>query len=431
MDRTQEKEINELRGRIRELSQDEVTKTEAADKVAAEFREKGVNPLVDKDAFEAIDAAYRDRDGVRDEVSELSTRLTRALEIAGATPSREVRADEEAREERASRQGLAKRFLDSDEYKELKRSRSLEMASARVNTAPVEVLSRDEAHNMLRQRATVDSTTGSGGGLIWSDRREDMIVQTPVRRIRVLDLITISDTDTDTIEWVEETTMTDAAAETPYGTAAPEAAYGYTKRSAGVERITHHVPALKGTLADGGQLSSLLENRLVRGVRLRLESQAISGDGVGDNLTGVYNTTGIGSIALGADTRWDAVHKAITNIRVNLEEDEANAVGIHPNDYEQIVLEKDGNGNYVHGRPAADVATIWGLTPVVSTVFTEGQPLVGNFAELYLFLREGVSVAASDSHSDFFLKGMVAMLAEARAGVAVPQPKAFCEVTGF
>ena len=305
------------------------------------------------------------------------------------------------------------------------------MSGARVNSAPVEVATRDETLDSIRLRTTVDNTSGSGGGVIWSDRRTDLIVPIPVRQIRALDLVSVGTTDSDTVEWTEETTLTDAAAETAYGTAAPESAYGYTKQSTTVKRIPHFVPATKGSLMDGGRLRSLLENRLMRGVRLRLESQVVAGDGVGENLQGIYDVV-TQAQALGADTRFDAVHKAITVVRVNYF-DEPTAIGIHPNDYEQVVLEKDTAGNYVHGRAASEgsVQTLWGLLPVVSTVFTEGTPLVGDYSAAELAVRTGVSVAASDSHSDFFTKGLVALLAEMRAAFFVTQPLAFCEITGF
>lgn len=399
-----------------------------ADKVKAEIMESGADLATDKDAFTKVDEAYLASDAVRDEISDLRTREARLMEIVG-----EKVADLKDSPERREARNIGERFLASAEYKNLRASGRLESAAPVGSTAPVEVTTRDETVDGLRLRTTVDNSSGSGGGVIWSDRREDLIVPVPVRQIRLLDLVTVSTTDTDTIEWVKETTMTDAAAETAYGTAAPEAAYGYTKQSTTVKRIPHFVPATKGSLMDGGRLQSLLENRLLRGVRLRLEAQVLSGDGTGENLTGILSTSGIGSQALGALSHFDAVHKAITNVRINYLADDPNAIGLHPTDYEKVILEKDANGNYVHGRAASEgsVQTIWGLVPVVSTLFSVGTPLVGYYPEAELAVRTGVSVSASDSHSDFFTKGLVALLAELRAGFFLPQPKAFCKITGF
>lgn len=426
-----EHELRQIRAAIRKAETDHVAARAAANKTRDEMRASGADFTKDRDAFTALDEAYRSADALRDEVTELRQRENRLMEIAGERRSdADVERDLE-RKERAETRTMADRFLRSAEYENLRNSGVLEMAQARVNTLPIEVATREEALQGLRMRTTVDNAAGSGGGLIWSDRT-GIVVPMPVRSIRLLDVITVGTTDSDTIEWAAETTLTDAAAETPYGTAAPEAAYGWTKRSTVVKRIPHFVPATKGALADGGQLRTLLESRLMRGVRLRIERQALKGDGIGDNLTGIENTAGLGTVALGTDTRFDAVHKAITNVRVNYLEDPT-AILIHPNDYEQVVLEKDADGNYVHGRAASEssVATIWGLAPVVTTLATEGTPIVADFSEAVLWMRAGVSVAASDSHSDFFVKGLVALLAEARAAFAVLEPKAFCKLTGF
>lgn len=423
-----EQEVTALRDTIRDAEKRHASERAAADKVRADLRASGVDFAKDKDAFDKVDEAYRSADALRDEISDLRSREARIMEIAG----HEVRDATNDGERDARRGSVADRFLRSKEYQEVLRSGSLSMVGARIHSNPVEVQTRDELLAGLRMRTTVDNSAGSGGGVIWSDRREDLIVPTPVRRISVLDVITIGTTDSDTVEWTKETTTTDAAAETAYGTAASEAAYGWTKQSTTVKRIPHFVPATKGSLADSGQLRTLLTSRLQRGVNLRVETQVVAGDGTGDNLTGIKVVSGTGSIALGSDTRFDAVHKAITNVRTNAYT-EPGVIGLHPSDYEDLVLEKDADGNYVHGRSAseASVTTVWGLVPVVSTVFSTGTAVVGDYSEAVLWLRDGVSVAMSDSHSDFFTKGLVAILAEARAAFAVLQPKAFCKITGF
>jgi HK97 family phage major capsid protein len=422
-----EHEIRNVRDAIKVAERQHADARATADKVGAEMRDAGVDFAKDADAFQRLDDAYKAADAARDEVADLRAREVRLMEIVG-----ERVAERKDSAERREAVGIAEAFLRSGEYATLRDSRALDMDAARVQTAPVEVAGRDALVDALRLRTTLDNSAGSGGGRIWSDRREGLLVESPVRNVRLLDVITVGTTDSDTIEWAQETTVTDAAAETAYGTAVPEAAYGYTKTSTSVKRIGHFVPATKGALADGGQLRTLIESRLMRGVYFRLESQALAGDGTGQNLTGILSTAGIGSQALGSDTRFDAVHKAITNVRVNAYA-EPTVIGMSPADFEKVLLEKDSSGNYVHGRAASEgtLQTLWGLVPVVSTLFTTGTPVVGNYADAVMWMRSGVSIAASDSHSDYFTKGLVAILAETRAAFAVLQPKSFCKITGF
>lgn len=418
-----EKEIVELRGRIATVSADEARERAAADKLVADLRAAGVNPLIDKDAFEKVDAAYKRADGLRDELNELRDRAARALAIVGQKAG-EHRETVEVREART----IADRLLQSEEYRALRESGRLESQRTRIDTAPVEVATRDEFIAGLRMRV-VDNSAGSGGGLIWSDRK-GIVVPIAERSVRLLDVITIGTTDSDTVEWAVETTNEHAAAETAYGVDAPEASYGWDKRSTTVRRIPHFIAATKGALADGGQLRTLLNTKLAKGVRLRHESQVLKGDGTGDNLEGILEYD-ILEQAVGTDSRFDAVHKALTKVRVAMEDNAASVIGLHPYDYERIVLEKDNDGNYSNRRGAVELSSIWGLTPVVSTLFDEGSPLVGDYSQAMLWVREGISLAMSDSHADFFRKGLVAIVAESRVAFAVLDANAFCVVTGF
>lgn len=424
-----ESDIKTIRAAIVAAETAEATERASADQVRAELREAGVDFSKDKDAFDKIDAAYKGADEKRDEIADLRNRETRLMEIAGE----KARERTPSADRTAARESIAQRVVGSDVYKRLAASGNLARKGTRVETDSFDVATREEFVDMLRQRTTVDNSAGSGGGVIWSDRLEDLIVPIPKRMIQLLDLVTVGTTDSDTVEWVNETTVTDAAAETPYGTSAPEAAYGYTKASTVVKRLTHFVPATKGALADSGQLSTLLNSRLSRGVRFRLENQVFSGDGAGDNLSGFAKAgTVTNTVAKGANSYFDAVHKAITKVRTTYF-DEPTAIGIHPTDFESVLLEKDANGNYVHGRAASEgtVTTIWGLNPVVSTIFTQGTPWVADFSQEYLWIREGLSLSMSDSHASFFIQGLVAILAEMRAACATVQPLAFCSLTGF
>lgn len=420
-----EKDIVELRTAFAAAKAEESRLREAADQVVAGVKESGVNPLTDNEAFVRVDEAYKAADAARDTVAQLGLRMNRALAIVGE------RADErkpsvETREART----VAERLLRSDEYARLRDSGDLQHGGARVQMSPVEVATREEFLDGLRFRTTVDNSSGSGGGVIWSDRLQNLIVAVPQRRVRLLDVIAMGTTDTDTVEWVYESTHTDAAAETAYGTAAPEAAYGWTKTSTTAKRVPHFVPATKGAIADSGQLQTLLTGSLGGGLLRRIETQVYGGNGTGENIKGITAYSGISTQAKSTDTRWDAAHKAITKVRIALE-DEPTTIVIHPSDWEDIVLEKDSAGNYTNGRGAQDITSIWGLTPVVSTLATAGTALIGDFSYATAWMRSGISIAMSDSHSDFFLKGLVAILAEARLAFAVTQEKAFCTLTGI
>ena len=95
------------------------------------------------------------------------------------------------------------------------------------------------------------------------------------------------------------------------------------------------------------------------------------------------------------------------------------------------MLEKDNDDNYINRRGVTEINSLWGMTPVVTTLAASGTAVVGDYSQIVLYVREGVVVAASDSHSDFFLKGLVAVKAEGRYASVVLQSRAFCKVTGL
>jgi HK97 family phage major capsid protein len=274
----------------------------------------------------------------------------------------------------------------------------------------------------------------------------------------MLDLITLGQTDSDAVSYVEMTGFTNAAAETAEATAAsgssgtkPESAMALAIRETTVRQIAHWIPATKRSLADAGQLRTLLEGVLELGLDLRLDQQIVSGDGVGENLRGIRNTVGIGAVALRKpattngltpENVLDTIHRAITVVRLAFFE--PTAIGINPVDWETVRLQRSGKaavantnggaagsaaeGDYLMGDPSqAGSERLWGLIPVVSAAFAQGHPVIGDYRQAVLWLRQGTQILASDSHMDFFVRNLVAILAELRAAFGVLAAPAFCE----
>lgn len=425
----EERELNELDEQIEDLAGRERTEREQADQTLARIREEGRNPATDSDAFDEVDQAYRAADGTREELAQLRDRRARLSARNQPTPTdrpQDNRPGGPGHIARSITAEMARRFVESDELAALMRRGVVGAGNGSTYASDaVEVLSREELRSFLA--ATVDGTP-----LIPEDQRLFPPVGIPVRSIRLLDLITIGTTDSDTVKWVEETTRTDAAAETAKGVLVPESTYVYVQRTAEVKRIAHFLPAHEDEMKDQGQLQTLLESRLATGVRLRAERQALAGDGTGENWTGILNTAGISDQAKGADPVPDAIHKGITLVRVSAEKDPT-AVGLHPNDWERYLLAKDANGNYLHGNGTlgGSVMTAWGLPAVVSSVFTEGEAVVADWADATLWVREGVTTQATNAFEDFFRKYMVAMRSGFRGAFAVAQKKSFATVSGL
>lgn len=414
----------DLQPQVREVS----NAIEAKKALAAEaftvldgLRKSAVSEKVDfttnVDAFEKLDAAGKAFDSIKDDISALEGRRNRLMELTG---EKAVDLFERGGDKLVGRT-FGETFVKSDAYQEAKARAGMGEQVAIGQTSAVKMIDRLEMKTVLTSAGTQSPVPD----------RQSFIVAMPLAPLSILDVIAIENTDSDVVEWLEETTYTNAAAGTAEGTAALESALAFTKRSANVHEIPHFIPVTRRSLTDQAYVQGWVDRRLVDGVKRRLNDQILSGGGTGEDFTGIYGWSGVGMVdrSVLAVTMLDSIHSALTTIRVNaLDYGEPDFVGINPADYETIRLTKAAvTGTYLYGDPVSSgPKTIWGLPAIVSAAFTSGTPLVGIGKDAMLFIKEGVSVSMSDSHSDYFTKRQIALLATMRAAFGVLQPKSFC-----
>lgn len=254
------------------------------------------------------------------------------------------------------------------------------------------------------------------------------------RPLTVRDLVTNGNTTSDAIEFPIEGTPTNNAATVAEATATsgstgakPESAIALTKGSTTVKTIAHWVPATRRALADAGMLRMYIDTFLRYGLEEELEDQMLTGDGAGENFTGILNTSGIQTQA------WDTnllttLRKARTKVRVTGRATPTGYV-LHPNNWEAIDLLQDNEARYYFGGPSVlGIPRLWGLPVVESEGMTEGVGMVADWRRAVLLDREQTQILTSDSHGDFFIRNLIAILAELRAAFFCLRPSAFVSV---
>lgn len=306
----------------------------------------------------------------------------------------------------------------------------------------------------LKTLITGASST-SAGAFVQNDRYPGVTDLVGERELTVRDLVTIGQTESDTVEYVRVTSKTNAAAPVAEATTAdgptantttgvleaatgagvkPESAMALEVVTASVKTIAHWIPITKRAAADASQVRTLVDNFLRYGLNEELEDQILTGSGVGENFEGI--TTAVTQSVGSAGTDIDAIVDAIKTVRYTGRR-RPTAVVFHPNDWYStgFLLAKDGvSGGYLIGDPRASIDQLnqlWGLQVVVSEAMTENTALVGDFRQAVLWEREGVSLMVSDQHADFFTRNLLAILAEMRAAFGVLDVQAFCEVTAL
>lgn len=311
---------------------------------------------------------------------------------------------------------LGERFVESKEY---------EAWSPRT---PLDMVMDDYDPKDLGKKTLMTTAAGFAPETF----RIDRVIESAQRRPMVDDLIPQTTTDQAAVVFMEETTFTNAAAETAEGGSYPEGALAFTERSQTVRKIATFLPVTDEQLEDVPQIRSVIDNRLTLMIRLRRESQLLQGDGTGVNLLGFYNKSGIQTQAKGADPVPDAFYKAMTKVRHTGFADPT-AMVMHPNDWQDVRLLRTTEGLYIWGSPSEPgPERMWGLPVIPTTAATENTGLTGDF-QLFseLYFKRGILIKVSDSHSTYFVEGKQAIRADERAALVIYRAAAFCTVTGI
>lgn len=304
-----------------------------------------------------------------------------------------------------------------------------------VHSPPVQIpMGAEDLRNFLIGATLVTGASDTSGGAFVRTDYQDIYVPQPMRDITVLDLITVLETDSDTVEYVRQTSRTNAAAPTAEATAAgdssgtkPESAMAFEKVNPGVKTIAHWIPATKRALSDAGQLRGIIDADLRYGLNEELEDQIVKGSGSGENFTGIHNTSGIQTQAYTTDLP-TTTRKAITKMRTVAMERPTGWL-FAPANWESFDLLK-GTDNYFFGGPVvAGRKSLWGYPVAECDAVLEGHAFLGNLRRCHLWIREAISVSLSDSHSDYFVRNLVAVLAELRAAFGITKPTAIVNVS--
>jgi HK97 family phage major capsid protein len=309
---------------------------------------------------------------------------------------------------------IGAQFTESDVYTEFKRDRS----SA-------------QTVSMTFPEVEIKTLMATTAGFAPPSDRTGIVVEAVTRPIQVLDLIPVLETDSNSVTYMSQTLRTVSAAEKIEGATYAESAYEWTEKTSPVRKITDSIPVTDEQLEDVSQMRGLIDQQLAFGLRQRLDGQVITGTGVPPLLEGILNVTGIQTQAKSTDPRFDAIHKAMTKVRVTGRA-MPNAIVLHPNDWEAIRLTRTADGLYILGNPAqVGPMTLFGVPVVQGDVITENTGLVGDFANYCaLFDRRGVDIQAGFSGTQF-VEGKQTLRADLRAAFVVFRPAAFCTVTGL
>lgn len=320
----------------------------------------------------------------------------------------------------------------------------------RVNSAP-EGFETLLPASMGQKALVTGADEGSAGALVTPQSLGLLFGPEEVQRpLGMRDLVTSGSTDTDTIDYVKITGFSNNAAAVPEATATtgttgikPESGFSFGRDQTFVKTIAHWIPVTKRALSDAAQIRTLIDNFLLYGLEAAIEREMISGDGTGEHFTGLENVSGTQSQTAVTDPaglagygNLLALRRAQTKVRlygggVGAGAAVANGYVMHPLDREMLDEIITPDGRFHFGGPSGSNSTnpLWGLPVIENENMERGTAWCADWRWAVLYDREQANIAVSDSHENFFVRNMVAILAELRAAFAVLKPAAFVKVT--
>lgn len=373
--------------------------------------------------FDEIEKAYEQADGEMKSLGKITE------ETAGAMD--QLRKDYDAMYERVQEleqkgaevekstidDTIAKQFMDSDVYKSFQ--------TGSTSRARVEVTD---------MKTAIINATGQNQPLVPSDRVPGIHI-TPNRNLRIRDILPSSPTNSNLVEFTREASFTNNAGpqiggspEAYENVTKPESAMTFSLQTAPVITLAHFIPASKQVLDDAASLESHINMRLMYGLKLKEETQLLSGTGANHQLNGLITqaTSYAQSFSPNTTNKIDIVRDAIRQAHVG--EYQPDFLVLNTVDWFEIETQKVNAGTddrYIIGDPnSLRGPNIWGLPVVVTNSISSGTFLMGSSMAVEIKDRQQAAVEMSFEDSDNFQKNMVTIRAEERLTLVVYRTEA-------
>lgn len=327
----------------------------------------------------------------------------------------------------SGKKSLGYRFTESKEYKEW-------LHAVAPNGFPPDGVRIGSSPAVEAKDLVTGVSATSAGALVRRDYAP--LVDFPFQPLTIRDVVTVGRTGSDLIEFPRVTGYTSNAAPVAEATTTPtsfqQAGNGLKPQSSlvlekvttSVKTIAHWIPVTRRALSDAAQIQTLIDNFLNIGLELELEEQMIKGNGAGENFLGLDNTPNITIQNFDTDML-TTTRKALTKARVIGRAQRISGFILNPFDWEALDLTQDNEARYYFGGPMVlGQKRLWGQIVVESEAVFQGTGYTGDTKQAVLWDREQATIRMSDGVEDYFVRNLVAVLAELRAAFGVFRPPA-------
>jgi hypothetical protein len=201
-----------------------------------------------------------------------------------------------------------------------------------------------------------------------------------------------------------------------------ESAMTFVLASEPICTLAHWIPASKQILDDSASLSSFLNVQMMYWLAQKEEAEILNGAATNGELDGLFHQATAYDTSLngGSDTKIDTLRHSLTQLE--LSGYYGTVVVVNPADHAKIDLIKTAvgtGGEYVVGFPG-DSNTLWDMSIISSAAVTAGKFIAFDGSQVFLYDRGQAVLEVSREHNDYFVRNLVACLAEERLALVVP-----------
>lgn len=223
-------------------------------------------------------------------------------------------------------------------------------------------------------------------------------------------------------------TVTSNAKFVAEGSDKPETTFKVDAKTGQVKTIATWTKVSEQLFADKSQLINILDNNLTHTVDVTVQNQLISGDGLGENLSGISKVGNFTDYVTGSGDATNTVDK-LRNVAFKMRGENIDNLTILLNwtDWSALLGLKSSTNEYlINGILDPVKQTIYGIPVVLSSAMTAGKFAMGNFKMGGIVFDKTAMALEIDRTGDDFTKNLITIRAERRLGFAVVQPKAIC-----
>lgn len=422
--------------RLKELTQQLQAKASEMNDISNVWKVEGDTVIVDTDQQTAYVKAIADAEEIKGLILQ-EEKAAGIFTFLDTEPSEAPAAAGEAAQARMrmAAKSLAEEWFTSEAFNEMKASGFRNFGQVASFEEGLAGFERKDVYSAMAGTISIPSL-GTPQNLGLTPRM--------LRPGRVRDLFPAETTTSNLLYGIRETGFTNRAATVPERRAAdgvspptggPTDVFGLKPRSDlqivpvtyPISTIAHILYAHRNTLSDEPRMRGIIDRDMIDGVKMQEDWQILYGDGIGENLTGLFNTPGV-QLYTGssADPRTAQIRRAMT--RAILAYFQPNGVVMHPLDWEDLELERDDTGAY---RLAVNVAVggekrLWRIDVVDTPAIEEGRYILGSWGMgAKLYDRQQVNIQVSTENRDLFERNAVTIRAEERIGLVVDRPESF------